>query len=167
MLFRSNGYLERQQLIWFSDLSTNETVVALALNYIQEEEVWGSALKISKMCSLSARTVTSICRNLEGRQMLATRGGDQTPEQIKKHILFGKQPQVFCGVVRETCEWCNCTTAVLHSHHYPVRKEHGGTETVDICPNCHFEYHAIEGLVQYSLNPQHSWFVDVAPEVFS
>ena len=34
------------------------------------------------------------------------------------------------------CAWCG-TEASSIKHHYPVQKQDGGKETVDICPNCH------------------------------
>lgn len=45
------------------------------------------------------------------------------------------------GVGDKACAWCQINTCVLHSHHYPTPKSANGTETVDICPNCHAEYH--------------------------
>ena len=39
------------------------------------------------------------------------------------------------------CDWCGCKTFALQEHHYPIPKHLGGTETVKICPNCHFEFH--------------------------
>tara|TARA_X000001316_G_scaffold8267_1_gene2169 strand:+ start:152 stop:568 length:417 start_codon:yes stop_codon:yes gene_type:complete len=39
------------------------------------------------------------------------------------------------------CEWCGSKVFVLHQHHYPMKKCDGGKETVNICPNCHYEYH--------------------------
>lgn len=39
------------------------------------------------------------------------------------------------------CAWCGGETAFLHEHHHAIPKAAGGTETVEICPNCHVEYH--------------------------
>ena len=39
------------------------------------------------------------------------------------------------------CEWCGVKTSVLCAHHYPIPKSKGGTETVNICCNCHHEFH--------------------------
>ena len=41
------------------------------------------------------------------------------------------------------CEWCGHTTFALQQHHFPIPKSKGGTQTVLICPNCHYEYHLI------------------------
>jgi len=45
------------------------------------------------------------------------------------------------GIGRFKCEWCSIKTVILEEHHYPKTKEEGGTEIVNICPNCHREYH--------------------------
>ena len=130
----------------------------LALNFSQEDVGWVASQKIAKMCSVCDRTALNTCRALEEKQLVTSRGLGQNPEEVKRHILFGKTPQRSCAVIQKTCEWCGGTTAVLHSHHFPIRKEHGGVDTVDICPNCHAEYHAIEGLTEYLINLNHPWF---------
>lgn len=43
----------------------------------------------------------------------------------------------------DKCEWCGNKTFALQEHHYPIPKSKGGTKTVSICPNCHYEYHLI------------------------
>lgn len=57
-------------------------------------------------------------------------------------LIQAKTPQSDIGLVA-LCEWCRCNTAWLHAHHFPVSRSDGGTETVDICPNCHAEFHAL------------------------
>lgn len=34
----------------------------------------------------------------------------------------------------------------------PTNNKHDGTETVKICPNCHYEFHSLELLILYSLD---------------
>ena len=41
------------------------------------------------------------------------------------------------------CEWCGYKTQAIQYHHYPIPKSKGGTKTVKICPNCHYEYHQL------------------------
>lgn len=43
----------------------------------------------------------------------------------------------------EECEWCGTKTFALQEHHYPIPRYKGGDKTVWICPNCHYEYHAL------------------------
>ena len=65
----------------------------------------------------------------------------KTYEEIKEQILVSK------GTGEKTCAWCGCKTTLLHKHHYPIPKRMGGKETVDICSNCHNEFHVMEGQI--------------------
>lgn len=60
----------------------------------------------------------------------------KNPEQAKKFVLE-------VANTGQTCEWCGRKNYILHEHHYPVSKAHGGTKTVKICPNCHAVYHYV------------------------
>ena len=60
---------------------------------------------------------------------------------IKDEILNDK------GFGDKTCEWCGCKTTILHKHHYPIPKRMGGKQIVNICSNCHNEFHVLEGRV--------------------
>ena len=62
------------------------------------------------------------------------------PEDIVK-VLKTKSGKG--GIGNKWCEWCGIRTIVLHEHHYPVSKVKGGEDTVNICPNCHYEYHSL------------------------
>lgn len=42
------------------------------------------------------------------------------------------------------CEWCGKESYILHKHHYPISEKNGGTEIVNICPNCHYTFHKLE-----------------------
>lgn len=59
-------------------------------------------------------------------------------EIIKEEVLKEKKNNLY------TCEWCGCKTSVIHKHHYPIPKRYGGKEIVNICSNCHNEFHSIE-----------------------
>ena len=62
-------------------------------------------------------------------------------ESIKDQILSEK------GEGEKTCAWCGCKTTLLHKHHFPIPKRMGGKETVEICSNCHNEFHVLEGQI--------------------
>lgn len=59
-------------------------------------------------------------------------------DEIKTEILNEKEGG------KKVCEWCGYQTSILHKHHHPVPKRLGGTETVNICANCHGEFHLKE-----------------------
>lgn len=60
-------------------------------------------------------------------------------ENIKREIIKNK------GTGNKICDWCGSKTTVLHKHHHPIPKRMGGTEIVNICSNCHNEFHKLEG----------------------
>ena len=62
-------------------------------------------------------------------------------EKIKDIIIKSKAEVANCGMGSVKCAWCGTHTAILHDHHYPVKRSDGGTKTVSICPNCHTEFH--------------------------
>ena len=66
-----------------------------------------------------------------------------TPKERKEIVVRNKNVKGE-GAGFKTCSWCGCHTTTLHSHHYPIQKKDGGEETVDICGNCHHEYHSIK-----------------------
>lgn len=65
-----------------------------------------------------------------------------------------KAPQTSAIYFGNICEWCGSDTACLHDHHYPIRRSHGGTETVAICPNCHTEFHQLTDWNLYAFSEQ-------------
>lgn len=76
------------------------------------------------------------------------------PEDAKR-IVSDKYTDEY-GVERSIlfnahCEWCKVSTAFTHAHHYPIPKSEGGTETVNICPNCHTEYHALMDTASFQI----------------
>jgi hypothetical protein len=64
------------------------------------------------------------------------------PEEMK-NILANKN-FTNKGIGTKICQWCNCKTILVHEHHYPIPKRLNGTETVKICPSCHYEYHHLQ-----------------------
>ena len=73
--------------------------------------------------------------------------GQEAVELIKRKL---KQSWSYSSLTPNArCSWCKCSTFTLHSHHWPVKKCEGGCQTIDICPNCHVEYHFLtdEGLI--------------------
>ena len=67
----------------------------------------------------------------------------------KRDIVVNKTPSI-SKMGNSVCEWCNGITFVLNEHHYPIPKKDGGTETVNICPNCHYEYHSLTYILRLS-----------------
>lgn len=68
-------------------------------------------------------------------------------------LLKGKKGQIFYSDNIVTCEWCNGSTTQLQKHHWPIPQSMGGEDTVNICANCHFEYHSLVDRTFYILHP--------------
>lgn len=54
----------------------------------------------------------------------------------------------------DVCDWCRAETYALHNHHHPIPKKSGGTEVVQICANCHYEFHLLNDRFQYRACPE-------------
>jgi hypothetical protein len=52
------------------------------------------------------------------------------------------------------CEWCESQSYILHKHHYPIPRSLGGEEVINICPNCHCEYHFLLDNTFYTFNEE-------------
>ena len=63
---------------------------------------------------------------------------NQSAEDTKQLVLSSKNTGT-------TCEWCGTKTIAIQQHHYPIPRNKGGAETVNICPNCHCEFHKLFG----------------------
>lgn len=82
-------------------------------------------------------------------------------DEIKK-ILSNKSKSIVSEIDNtpiHICEWCESQTYILHSHHFPIPKKDNGKETVDICANCHAEFHWL--VDRYHYKP-----VDYIEEIF-
>ena len=64
----------------------------------------------------------------------------RSAEQIKIQTIKNQFIETNCK-----CEWCGRQSYVLQQHHFPIPANKGGTKTVNICPNCHYTFHKLEG----------------------
>lgn len=95
----------------------------------------------------SARTIERIIGTCLQEGYIEKRSRPSFTPKEAKEVVSEKTPQEintdFLGVDQKRCAWCGCTTLVLQAHHYPIPRSEGGTETVNICANCHAEYHEL------------------------
>ena len=67
-----------------------------------------------------------------------------SPEKIAS-LVSDKTPSLSKSQRRLcVCDWCQSEVACLESHHYPIPASKGGTEVVQICGNCHTDFHYLE-----------------------
>ena len=86
------------------------------------------------MKAVSKPTVSRTKQSL--KKMGYIKSNNISPKEAKKMVLDNKNK----GFI---CEWCGTKTYAIQKHHYPISQKDGGEQTVNICPNCHFEYHLI------------------------
>ena len=61
----------------------------------------------------------------------------KSPETLKKETIENSHKG-------HKCEWCGQECYILHQHHFPIPNKNGGTDLVNICPNCHYTFHKLE-----------------------
>ncbi len=65
------------------------------------------------------------------------------------------------------CQWCKSQTYRLNAHHFPIAKKDGGKETVDICANCHSEFHWLVDHYHYKVKEEYEKiFLDCYKEFY-
>jgi hypothetical protein len=65
-----------------------------------------------------------------------------TPETAKENCCSKRKQSSAADILfSRDCSWCKAKTPHTHAHHFPIPACDGGLVTVDICANCHTEYH--------------------------
>lgn len=90
--------------------------------------------------NISIQTIKASLLKLE--KMGVIKISKTNPQKISE-ILINKN-LISKGVGNKLCQWCKIKTFILHKYHFPIPKNKGGTMTVNICPNCHSDFHAME-----------------------
>jgi hypothetical protein len=96
---------------------------------------WANNAYFSDLYGVSKVSISKWINQLVEKGYIERKSDEFIVENLKNKKLKG------FGYGNEFCQWCNIYTSVLHAHHYPIPKSKGGTDTVDICPNCHHEFH--------------------------
>jgi len=71
---------------------------------------------------------------------------EMTPYEIIEMIVIHTPKTSNHIKTNRKCVICKNGSYAIQEHHFPIRKEHGGTETISVCPNCHYTYHAYENI---------------------
>lgn len=98
-------------------------------------------------------TIAKSLKRLKERNYIQDYADGGIVEKLKAKKMEG------LGIGKKTCLWCKVKTYVTHSHHYPIRREDGGTETIEICPNCHHEFHYHENRIKLVLEPEQIQYI--------
>lgn len=97
--------------------------------------VWLNNRQLSLRCDASPQLITKWIKILADKSYININKNENIVNELKAKHLFG------LGFGSNTCDWCCIKTSVLHKHHYPIPRADGGREVVNICPNCHHEFH--------------------------
>lgn len=121
--------------IWEAeDLKLTEKVL-LADVYIEEDKPICKVYEYGEMVGVSKHRLSVLKRNLTKKGYI--KKVDYTYKELKEAVLKYKG-------IKKKCEWCGKESIVLNEHHYPIPRREGGTEVVNICPNCHYAFHFLE-----------------------
>ena len=88
----------------------------------------------AKLQNVSKASISKWLNNLEIENLIKINKADISNLLMKKKLNG-------YGFGNNQCEWCGIKTTILHKHHYPIQKKDGGINVVNICPNCHHEFH--------------------------
>ena len=123
---------------------TNALVLGAIKQYVKDykcSEIDMGVIKSRYLSFLSKSTIKRALKSLHDTGFLTNSLNDS---EMKKNIVLENKRNP-----KYVCEWCGCKCNLLNKHHFPIPKSQGGTETVNICPNCHYEFHALS---DYKLN---------------
>jgi len=121
---------------------------------------------IAKAIPCSEKRARNSIANLHGKEYIQTVRPNNLKEKIFA-LIKGKQhrysfaPYSYFAM---TCTLCNGDSFILESHHFPTSKKNGGEETIDICPNCHREYHSLLNRKWLMLNKRQESLIDYLEE---
>lgn len=96
---------------------------------------WATNGYFADRLECSQTSISRLIKQLANRGYVSIKTENNIVEQLISKNLNG------FGFGNSVCDWCGIKTSVCHKHHYPIQKKDGGKETVNICPNCHNEYH--------------------------
>lgn len=113
------------------DLTTAEQLY-LASYYCYKKDI----KKTDENSMLTKEKIIRIKKKLYKLNYLTKKA--KTPEDLKKETIEKSHNGY-------KCEWCGHECYILHHHHFPIPNKEGGTNVVDICPNCHYTFHKLEG----------------------
>jgi CRISPR/Cas system-associated protein Cas10 (large subunit of type III CRISPR-Cas system) len=113
-------------------------------DYSSKNKFYGGNRALALEIGVNEKAVSRAVKELLQSNIVRRKSYD--PYEIKK-ILMEKH-LYGAGVGEELCSWCGVKTIILVDHHFPIQKQFGGEETVEICPNCHQEYHILTTLLE-------------------
>lgn len=125
-------HLDNELFAHDKSLNANEMI------YLTEFKMYGEEHADKMLLKLISRQTLKRLKN-----KLIEKG--KIPKAIKITPEKAKEFTIKMSHKGSKCEWCGQECYILNKHHFPISAKDGGTETVDICPNCHYTFHNIIG----------------------
>lgn len=143
-----NYYAILPSNVRYANISDKAKLIYCELLYLSNEnkEVSIDIERLSKLYNVSIHTMNIILKELKKNGYI-----DRLQNSYKSIKEMVKTNNSNKGVGNKICEWCGIKTFVLCEHHFPIPKRDGGNKTVNICPNCHNNFHFIESTKIYLL----------------
>ncbi len=123
----------------YSDIPPNAKLLYGEITALSNEKgyCWASNKYFAELYKVNIQAVSLWIKILEENGFIeCKRDKDIISKILDKRNSFNN-----LGIGKKQCEWCGVNTFILHKHHYPILKEKGGKKIVNICPNCHHEFH--------------------------
>jgi len=132
---KDNIYVDRDMM---KKIGMKEAIVLQVINDISKDDKFTTheALK-NEMPFFGEKALRTILNSLEGSSYITI----SKLEPLEKMEMLRSKNLKGMGIGNSICPCCNCRTLTLHNHHYPVPRHLKGTETIMLCPSCHYEYH--------------------------
>lgn len=133
-----SGFVPRKMFIDKMTTSAKTVYVEMTANMDRDGSVSINKNQIAKNISSTTNYVSNAMKQLVEHGYIHEISIEDIVGHLKNKGLQGLGSGVY------TCTWCGIKTNVVDKHHYPIPRAKGGTEVVEICPNCHAEYHRCE-----------------------
>ena len=134
--------INKQKWAIENDLSLAELILTeyAIIEYIEKGYVWLENCFLEDtfpILKMKSDTISRKINNLINKNILNPFSNEEIVKILKNKSTYNKNK----GIGGNVCEWCKGYTTKLHKHHYPIPRKDGGKEIVNICPNCHYEFH--------------------------
>jgi hypothetical protein len=126
---------------WMPVLDSCTLKVMMTFAYCQRKDFIGYHY-ITRRTKLSKNSVYSSIEILLSHKIIET---CESHNIYEIECLLNRKRQTahyqISEITGSSCSWCGYSTPILHEHHYPIPKREGGKQIVEICANCHSEFH--------------------------
>lgn len=136
---KETEFLLCERIFDIPGLTINDKIVLICLTRNQRDGAFCNNKSydyLALQCSISKSTLFTSINTLLEKNLIIKLSNEEKISMLKSKNLHGK------GIGTHKCTWCGLNTFAMHKHHWPIQKEKGGVDVIDLCPTCHMEYHS-------------------------